>query len=307
MAKKKQKQAILNSRLQHDKHKKDFLERVVHFARVLVGPEVVGQLTVKILDRLYDIRYPNFGITTTNGKKFPKQIDDLIRLNFLHIVKMQNIETPSGAVIPMIRFMNEGLLLLHFIGDMQDHYVSDAAEIKKAFWPFLYGTEWYCNAVNSCLRAINMVEVCLTMPRQFTVRIESKELPFYDPRSRTNCARIHLYPVKMQQCIADGTKREITPVGWMREKDQFHVCHHLLQTFGLDETANSDKQLPVFIQKHALERLRERLAINEGMLFYNLFLTINNYPIKFHKQHDRVLVEYYLQEQKVGYLIFRGC
>ena len=62
-------------------------------------------------------------------------------------------------------------------------------------------------------------------------------------------------------------------------------------------------ELPLYIQRHALKRLDERLGLQPNNVHSHLFFSLYNQPVNYELDNGCTLIEFNMYEYKVGYLL----
>jgi hypothetical protein len=105
----------------------------------------------------------------------------------------------------------------------------------------------------------------------------------------------------------DGERRRVYRCGFA-ELNEVEWTEWRSSTLGLKD---EDKVYPVFVQRHVLERLKERggqvfVKSFEGHLHFRLAISLRNPIIHSNLRNDGAfLVEYHLGKYKIGYLVVR--
>ena len=101
--------------------------------------------------------------------------------------------------------------------------------------------------------------------------------------------------------VVRGKKREVVRLGWVGPEMEWIWVKVKPSVLGFD-VGSFDIPLDVYIQNHALDKLQERVDITPGIMHSIVFFIFNDPEIKHVRYHERTLVEYYVADQKVGYL-----
>jgi len=67
--------------------------------------------------------------------------------------------------------------------------------------------------------------------------------------------------------------------------------------------SDTDEALPLYIQRHALHRLDERLGLHAENVHAHLFFSLYDQPVNYVMVDGRTLIEFNMYEYKVGYLV----
>jgi hypothetical protein len=95
--------------------------------------------------------------------------------------------------------------------------------------------------------------------------------------------------------------REVFQLGWPDYNGNVKEIKLRPSKIGLK--LRGDKSVSIYLQKHALQRLEERLGIVTGISHYHLYATLkSNNPVA-HPQGTTTLVEYSIYEKKLRYLV----
>ena len=124
-----------------------------------------------------------------------------------------------------------------------------------------------------------------------------------DEKSSTSSDTVELYkhtPERRKICI-DGFNRTVYQVGWFYNNEYFPS---IINTNNISSDITLAKsEYKVFIQIHALNRLRERIHEDiDGILQSELFSSLDDAKNCTYK-NNRIYIDYYFTKHKAGYLV----
>jgi hypothetical protein len=127
-----------------------------------------------------------------------------------------------------------------------------------------------------------------------------KTLVLYTLNGETN--HVSAEVKKPDSCMVkiDGANREVIRIGWTDVDAQIIYRDVNPCRFGL---RYNDGSCSVYIQRHALQRLEERLGILPGVIHHAIYELFGEKEIVFQSQGSSSLVAFHLYDVKLGYLV----
>jgi hypothetical protein len=302
MSKKKAKSQIkLNPLANQIKHKKDYLLRMKMVCDKLVGPGWFEVIPAADIDLIYEKRYSSLTI-----KLAPGVVIDSARFEAYKKSLSSLLEEPAFDIvechIPLKTMLSEGLTLIHFISTISGNRFPGSDKLVAAFNSFLLTTNGYYGYLIDQLASL-----------LFLMDLRSgnyKEGFLHADRTQTNLRKIgttpntifvHLLKPIVDKVIIEGSKREIIAVNRFVPRGISLQVKFRPSAIGLQ--SDTDEALPLYIQRHALQRLDERLGLRAENVHAHLFFSLYDQPVKYVLVDGRTLIEFNMYEYKVGYLV----
>jgi hypothetical protein len=116
-----------------------------------------------------------------------------------------------------------------------------------------------------------------------------------------NSIFVHLFKPIVDKVVIEGSKREIVAVNRFVPRGVILQVKFRPSAIGLKSV--TDEALPLYIQRHALQRLDERLGLQAENVHAHLFFSLYEQPVNYVLNNGRSLVEFNMYEYKVGYLV----
>ncbi|RZM28120.1 MAG: hypothetical protein EOO88_10190 [Pedobacter sp.] len=282
-------------------HRKRFLERIGDLCNAMVGPGYFEKIPSVVLDQMYATRYPALKIKAAPGSQVSKVT--VIKANKLleAFLKNQYIDLKNGSRVLLPVLLSEGLILLNFLHMIPGHYFPHAALLKEQFKEYGPESEGY-EAIQEMLEVlVQDVTVFLSDLKVSILRADYSDTPVFDMYSRRNDIFIMETKTEKSTMVVRDKKREVVRLGWVGPEMEWIWVKVKPSALGFD-VGSFDIPLDVYIQNHALDKLQERVDITPGIMHSIVFFIFNDPEINHVRYHDRTLVEYYVADQKVGYL-----
>jgi hypothetical protein len=198
--------------------------------------------------------------------------------------------------------LSEGLTLIHFISMMAENRFLRSEELRAVFKPFLITTNGYYKYLPDQLAALLFL---------MDVRNGNYKDGFlHADRTQTNLGKIsatgntifvHFFKPTIDQVVIKGSKREIIAVNRIVPRGVTLQVKFRPSAIGLQSPA--DDPLPIYIQRHALQRLDERLGLQANNVHSHLFFSLFEQTVRYVPGNGSTLIEFNMYEYKVGYLL----
>jgi hypothetical protein len=279
-----------------------FFERIASLCDTFAGPGFFNKIPPFVIEHMFINRYPtlkarphpDFVMSKAKVTQFNKLMNKFIGDRY--------IELDNGAKLFLSWYLAEGLILINYIEEMAEAHLPFASELKEAFAPYFPGTEIHTMIEEMLIELVHDTTVFLSDFNHTIMHAEIGGTAFFDREAMTNNVLIQELRPERSSIILDGEKRSIISLSWIDEEMEWMHTQIKPSVIGF-KTGSIDIPLRVYIQQHALDKLQERIDITPGILHYMTFILLNQPEIKHHKTDNNSLVEYYLTDQKVGYLL----
>lgn len=289
-------QALRQSRAQVDRNA---LLRFENACEYMVGPGYFEKFTPLCRERLLRTRANSVkmtidasGLKNGDGKVYQDIFNEqLNKMTFTTIV---------GKEMPVSLYLREGLGLIYYVEAMKNKPLRHILELAAAFKPYDLDSELMTLPVTNLVFLLHRFSIIVSdwAKKMFVYSI--KTLVLYTVDGETN--HVSAESKKPESCMVkvDGNNREVIRIGWT-DVDGLIVYRSVNpRRFGL---RYNDGNCSVFIQRHALQRLEERLGILPGVIHHAIYELFGDKEIVFRNQGSSSLVEFHLYEVKLGYLV----
>lgn len=302
MSKKKAKSQIkLNPIAYQVKHKKDYLLRIRTVCEKLVGPGWFEVIPAADIDIIYEKRYPPLTIKLVPGvvidsarfQAYKKSLSSLLEAPAFDIVECQ---------IPLKTMLSEGLTLVHFISTISGNRFPRSGELLAAFNPYLLTTNgYYGYLIDQLASLLFLMDLRSGNYKEGFLHADRTQLNLRKLGITPNTIYVHLFKPIVDKVIIEGIKREIIAVNRFVPRGISLQVKFRPSAIGLQ--SDTDEALPLYIQRHALQRLDERLGLRAENVHAHLFFSLYDQPVNYVLVDGRTLIEFNMYEYKVGYLV----
>ena len=302
MSNKKSKNKVQESPLKlQAKHKRDYFSRLKMVCDNLVGPGWFEIIPAVDIDKIYQNRYPPLTI-----KMAPDAIINPARWEVYRKTLSSLLDVPSMPLvikntIPLKTMLSEGLTLLHFVAMMAKNRFPRSEELRQILSPYLTTEQGYYNYLSDQVsRLLFLMDVRSGNYRDGFLHADKTQTNIRKVGG-ANTLLIHSYKPILNSVVIDGDKREIVAVARPVPNDITLQVKFRPTAIGLK--SETDEALPVYIQRHALSRLDERLGLQANNVHSHLFFSLFEQPVNFVLGNGCTLIEFNMYEYKVGYLL----
>jgi hypothetical protein len=291
-------------------HKRNFFRRIENICALVDGQKYYAMIPKEELEKIYRRRGLPPTLISAPGCNVQESVLKEIRFGISVLVR--NFEVPideEGHKISVLELITIGIIFFNYLTNLQENEYTNAAEVKKllrSYRPFekifddTYWELYVCMLIiaydqSSLDGKIYWLKHEIEVSERHTFGLE-------------NLIRVSFNtPEQISVCI-DNKKRPTFRVCWWKTGCGLKYYFVSYKELGING-GSPDSTMDIYIQSHALQRLKERLdCLNP--VFMNIHLTSSLENIKMHKNEDGVyFIEYLLNEIKIGYLVadIRDC
>lgn len=285
-------------------HKLNFFRRIEKICALVGGQKYYSMIPKEELEKIYSKRGlpptvipdPKSNIQTSAIKEIRFGISVLTRYREIKI-------NEAGDKLSIFELITIGIIFFNYLNKLQDDEYANAAEVKKllqSFRPYeeIFGDTYWdlhlsmlsSSYEQSCLDGrIYRLKHEIEVSERRTIGIE-------------NIIRVYSHiPEQIHICINDKSRPAFRVCWWdgSHEIKYYSVSYKKLGIDGGD----TDSTMEIYIQSHALQRIKERLDCLKPM-FANVHLIYSIQDMRIHKEKDGTyFIEYSLNNIKVGYLV----
>lgn len=302
MSKKKSKNKVKeNPRKLLAKHRNDYVSRLKMVCDKLVGRGWFEVIPAVDLDIIYEKRYPSLTI-----KMAPGTVIDEVRWQSYRQTLSVLLDAPAFDIsehnIPLKTMLSEGLTLIHFVSMMAENRFPRSEELRALFRPFLITTNGYYSYIaDQVAFLLFLMDVRNGNFRDGFLHADRTQTNIGKVPATANTIFVHLFRPIISSIVINGRRREIIAVNRFVPRGISLQVKFRLLDIGLQAVV--DDPLPVYIQRHALQRLDERLGLQANNVHAHLFFSLYEQPVKYVLGNGCTLIEFNMYEYKVGYLL----
>ncbi|MGY4384171.1 hypothetical protein ACVWYN_001197 [Pedobacter sp. UYP24] len=308
MASKKKKEAAAKAALEIEKQQKALKQRFVErFIKLL---ELYGGKTLSnlfppafVAGELFQLRYP-----VLKGKAspdYPIAKEKVVQFNSLMNYFMQDefIELENGNKYPLSWYPAEGMTLINSINSIEPDNPAGNTVVPY-FKKYLPGTE-YCKEVQNRLDDILLESTrYLSDLTNEIIKVDTTQAAVFENYEPKNDLFIRPFKPETVYLIINGEKHSAIQLGWVTPSMKWHMLKIKPSQLGF-KVGSLDIPLDIFVQKHALMRLKERINITPGVMHEILFLTFAEDNIIHVFRDGKSLVEFRISNEKAGYFLVK--
>jgi hypothetical protein len=284
----------------------EFRRKLQHIAMASGALDAFNLIPESELKIIVKVRYSPLRVVSEPGLKIPPKMISIVRKSILGYLKRTEFSVfPDGAKIFLDDYFTAGITLEAYLAKLKDDEYENVAEIKRGFAS-------YIECVDKMKKPMMMIVDFVNNLLWQTNRIDSLLFWFkYDmivnddnyPQLMSACLYFNIQKPEIEHINLDGKNRPVYRVGWpisMRRGLDWSTIRPIDLKI---EGTFSEIPLKVYIQSHALRRLRERIdCVGASILHHFLFLSIEKLQSSI-LESGGILVEYFLFGVKVGYLV----
>lgn len=278
-----------------------FIDRTTEIIKLIGGTELLKKFPAIFIDKLYDCRYPSLKAKAAPGIEIPKtRIVQFHKL--LHqLMEGAEILLPNGNKMPVTWYLSEGQTLIDAIGALDVGEDAKLAEIKAAF--VLYQQESKLHHQVQELMVDLVVDTCrlLSDYSDHIYRGDVSMTPYFAPFNPSNDIIVYAFKPVPEKIPTKKGIREGIKLGW--PDADFKWAYFKVKPASLGfKVSGLDLPLDLYIGKHVLQRLKERINISPGIMHEILLYTFLQKKIPHHWTGYESQVDYFVADRKVGYL-----
>ncbi|WP_345951290.1 hypothetical protein ABDD95_07620 [Mucilaginibacter sp. PAMB04274] len=283
------------------KHKRDYLSRLKMVCDKLVGAGWFELIPAADIDIIYEKRYRSLTI-----KPVPGVVIDTVRWQTYRETLSTLLDAPAFNVIeqniPLKTMLSEGLTLTHFVSMMAENRFPRSEELRAVFKPFLITTHGYYGYIADQLASLLfLMDVRNGNFHDGFLHADCTQTNIGKVPATENTIFVHLFKPIISNIAINGRKREIIAVNRFVPRGVSLQVKIRPSAIGLQSVA--DDPLPLYIQRHALQRLDERLGLQANNVHAHLFFSLFEQPLNYVLGNGCTLIEFNMYEYKVGYLL----
>ena len=305
MAKSKKKGSNSNAvdaKLQAIRHQKRFKARIEELCTLLAGPEYFKLLPQGAMESMYANRYPVLKAKTAAEGKINKS--KVIQFNKLMNTLMEERYLPidNGCKVPLSWYLSEGLILVNFVYVLVNNSSFNSEKLIEGFGDYFPESESQLEVETVVDALITDTCVLLSDLNKSLYKADIMNIACFDLTTKQNDILIYEFKPQELNISIEGNFHSTVRLGWI--SPEFEWVWSKVKPSALGFPAGSiEIPLDIYIQKHALHKLQERIDITPGIMHSIAFLIFYQDDIPHHFANGKSLVEYRLSNEKVGYFV----
>jgi hypothetical protein len=292
-------------------HRNDFIRKLRYLVTAVSGDSNLFRLVPDdVLNMIYENRARSIRIAAAKGSSLPSSDFAVLKDLLVTILRTVNLRyTKDGPLIAIDTYFSVGLSLQGFLNNLDDNFFPAASLFKEklgaitqkdaenetdVIWENLEAHLDYIISIVTLF--FNDFKGMVYWIDKENVSEKSDSSDFFFQLLINNYCPIKI-PVRK-----DGKSRPAFEVCWGYSNQGLFRLSFEPRQLGL--TAQLDSaSLPVYIQSHALDRLRERIdCVAEFILLTNIFSSLSLCSF-YRGPNDTYHFDYRLLDKKVGYLV----
>lgn len=273
------------------------LKRFDQACHLLTGLPMSSLFTRACVEHLLDCRFAALRFTTRKEWKEAGSYQGILSEQIAELSWL----TATGEQMPIHLFLREGLVLLFYAQLLADPMHPRYDQIKQAFLPYQQNRDLVARPVWDIVRAVQSVSILATDWTKRCFIYCAAELSPYTKGTGKNEIQIGFVSPQKKSVYLQERYRECVKVGWARWEGEIRHVQVRPSALGL-QGDHPDRPCHVYIQQHALNRLRERLGLLTGLMHFAVYETFAGKDIRYHPGKENSLVELDVLGIKLGYL-----
>jgi hypothetical protein len=281
-----------------------FFKRIEHICSLVDGEDIFRLIPKEVLEDIYKRRgLPFKFISGAHDLIPPEKIKSLSHWFNLGMNVEKISITKEGKTITLFEFFTIGIGFFNYAGDIKENDFRDAVKVKELAGRFLTFNELYETAYSLLVERLNMSAF---VNHEITTRIYWLTHKHSFKKSARlgieNIVTVHSSVPDKIHIYKEDKCRPVFRVCWGLALSGVKNCQASSSLFGI-QNGGEDRKLDVYIQAHAVQRLKERLDCMEIRDAY-LWLVASFHDLKVHKsKNGAFLLEYNIHGIVLGYLV----
>lgn len=269
----------------------------------IAGPETFKQLSPISVSRIISTRYPALRLRLADHDQNLKARIKHLNEIFKNMLNKETCTSPTGETISLSTFHREGLMLIHYITlvEAENQTLGDALrEIQQNYHQH---NEYYLKPIQDLIHIMWKFSIIMTDWNELIFTYNINETCGMRGLDGNNEIIISAEKPNIKILKLESHPRELVRVGWTNVEGIIRPLHIKPKWIGFKEDPKSNDYCKVYIQKHALLRLRERIGLVPGLMHEAVYETLRKKEKTWYKRTDKRIVEYKILDKKVGYLV----
>jgi hypothetical protein len=277
-----------------------FISRTKDIIRIIGGEELLGRFRPIFIEKLYECRYPSLKAKAAPGMEIPKARTNQFHKLLHELMEGIEVAIPNGGKIPLTWYLSEGQTLIDCIGELDPQDDPKLIEIKRQLTPFFINSKVHRQVQDLLVELVTETCRFLSDYNDHLYRGDLSMTPYFAAFNPKNDIIIHTFKPSTEKVMTKKGMREAIRFGWANPEFQWEYFKVKPSLLGF-KISGLDIPLDLYISKHALQRLKERINITPGIMHEILLYTFIQERISHHWTGYESQVDYVVADQKVGY------
>lgn len=281
-----------------------FVDRIKHLFALYGGQELLDKIPPIYIEKLFECRYPVLKAKAAEGSVIPKT--RIVQYNKLLYKFMEDMHVllENGNKVPLSWYISEGITLIDAMSGLADEKDLSNAFIYQPFEAYFPGQPFYIKVQSQLEDLLYDAIRFLSDYNESILQLDTSASACFEPFYPSNDILIHAFkPESVAVPLKDGLHR-VKRLGWVLRDLEWKYVKVKASALGF-KTGIMDIPLDVYVQTHALERLKERINITPGIMHEILFLIFMQDDIEHCWHKGSCLVTYRISGEKAGYLVVK--
>ena len=296
--------ASLNIKQQELGLKARFTERVTQILACYGGDDLVARVPAIYIDKLFEHRYPVLKAKAAPGSTIPKS--KIVQYNKLLYKFMEDLHVPlgNGNKVPLSWYVSEGVMLLDAMYQLAEANDPQDEPIVKFFRPYFPDTPDYIETQEQLYELLYDTVRFLNDYNENIFQLDTQNSACFEQFHPGNDILLHAFKPKTVSIPVKEGLHTVKRLGWLTPDLEWEEVKVKPSALGF-KTGTLDIPLDVYVQLHALERLKERINITPGIMHEILFLIFVQPEIEHCWHKGACLVTYRVSNEKAGYCVVK--
>ncbi|MCD0487176.1 hypothetical protein LPB86_02985 [Pedobacter sp. MC2016-14] len=277
-----------------------FISRTKEIIRLVGGEELLLKFNPIFIEKLYSCRYPSLKAKAAPGVEVPKTRVVQFHKLLHELMEGNAIIIPNGNAIPLSWYLSEAQTLIDAIGELEPDGDPKLIEIKRQFTPFFTDSKIHRQVQDMVMDLVTETCRYLSDYNEHLYRGDASMTPYFAAFNPNNDILIHTFKPQVEKLMTKKGFRDVIKFGWASPDFKWEYFRVKASALGFKVTG-LDIPLDLYISKHTLQRLKERINITPGVMHEILLYTFMQDRIAHHWTGQESLVAYHVADQKVGY------
>ena len=280
----------------------EFMRKLKSFVNNVCGEDIYSLLPIKILERIYKLRFHSITTVPAAGILVPNKLLEAQKYILSECLKRETLDLSKyGFKVLLDDYLTIGLTVFAMRHIIRDNDFPNAAKVKSALLNYCTDEEPYDHFYIRLLAIFEAIGwstsklgICF-----YWLKYESK-LAEKGKLGINNIVEVYIQEGESRRIKINGSVRPVIRLGWANPFDGIDWI--MLKPSALNiKGAISDNPMKVYIQSHALRRLAERIdSIEASLAQYNMYTSFLDAKVCYDNYHN-LMIEYRIFGTKAGY------
>jgi len=265
---------------------------------LMVGPGHFEKLTILCHKRLLRNRYAAVKLKI-RGVGLNDEAGLLYQEIFTEHMNKMTCTTAIGEEMPLTLYLREGLGLIYYVDAMRNEGLYYVNQLVPAFEPYDINGDLITAPLAKLIFLLHRFSIIVSDWSKKLFSYSVKTLVLYTENGETNHVSAELQKLETCTVTFENAAREVMRIGWTDLDGT--ISYRCIDANRLGFTHPCE--CFIYIQRHALHRLEERLGIIPGVIHHSIYELFGDQEFDYHQKGEQILLAYRLYEVKLGYLV----